>query len=462
MPPCPRRRAMRCSRSRAPVCRPRWPPGRSRPIARCARTPCVPSSSPRPTGRPPDMACCRDFTRTQLIRHAAAEAGRGLPAIEPGMRTPAGTGLSRRSFLVRGAGSALAGDGARRTAPAAPQAGVAPAGAAPQRVLVSIFLPGGCDGMSVLAPVGDPLYSQLRPTLAVPASAGTPFAEDSRLNWSPSAAGLSTLHTEGKVTVFPAIGYDHPDQSHFTSRHFWEVGATDVRARYGWLGRYLDAAGASDNPLQGLSLDGELSPALAPARVPVAAVERPEDFDFWVPGVDDPVKQSMFDAFVDLGRLPTNDPVKAGARMVATEVDTVRRQLAPFATPDGNPSYKSPVPYPDSDLARRLGALGAMLAAGLPLHCVTINSDGGFDTHSGQADSLPSDIKTTCDAVLAFQRDLESRGLADRVLVTLWSEFGRRPEENGSGTDHGAGGAALVVGSKSRRPEGGRVPGASA
>ena len=54
------------------------------------------------------MACCRDFTRTQLIRHAAAEAGRGLPAIEPGMPTPAGTGLSRRSFLVRGAGLALA------------------------------------------------------------------------------------------------------------------------------------------------------------------------------------------------------------------------------------------------------------------------------------------------------------------------------------------------------------------
>jgi len=407
------------------------------------------------------MACCRDFTRTQLIRHAAAEAGRGLPAIEPGMPKPAGTGLSRRSFLVRGAGLALAVYGAGRLGLGALQEGVATAAGAPQRVLVSIFLPGGCDGMSVLAPVGDPLYSQLRPTLAVPASAGTAFAEDSRLNWSPSAAGLSTLHSEGKVTVFPAIGYDHPDQSHFTSRHFWEVGATDVRARYGWLGRYLDAVGASDNPLQGLSLDGELSPALAPARVPVAAVERPEDFDFWVPGVDDPVKQPMLDAFGDLGRLPTSDPVKAGARMVATEVDTVRRQLAPFATPDGNPSYKSPVPYPDSDLARRLAALGAMLAAGLPLHCVTLNSDGGFDTHSGQADSLPSDIKTTCDAVLAFQRDLESRGLADRVLVTLWSEFGRRPEENGSGTDHGAGGAAFVVGSKSRGQMVGEFPGLS-
>jgi uncharacterized protein (DUF1501 family) len=376
------------------------------------------------------------------------------------MPVPAGTGLSRRSFLVRGAGAALAVYGAGRLGLSAVEEGIAAAAAGgPQKVLVTIFMPGGADGMSVLAPVGDPKYAQLRPTLAVAGSAGTAFSEDSRLRWSPSAAGLSTLHGEGKVTVFPAIGYDHPDQSHFTSRHFWEVGITDTRARYGWLGRYLDAVGTDDNPLQGLSLDGDLSPALAPARVPVAAVERPEDFSFWVPGVGDPIYGPMINAFGDLGRLATSDPVRAGARKVASEVESVYKQLAPFVTPDGQPSYSSPVKYPDGNFAQRLAALGAMLAAGLPLHCVTINADGGFDTHSGQAGSLPGDIKDTCDAVLAFQRDIEARGLADRVLVTLWSEFGRRPEENGSGTDHGAAGAAFVVGSKTRGQMVGEFPG---
>ena len=405
------------------------------------------------------MAACRDFTRSQLLHSAAAEAGRGLPAIEPGMPTPAGTGLSRRAFLARGAGVALAVYGADRLGLGAVDEGIAAAAGGSGRVLVSIFLPGGADSMSVLAPVGDTRYAQLRPTLALPASVGTPFGEDARLRWSPSASGLSTLHGEGKVTVFPAIGYDHPDQSHFTSRHFWEVGMTDTRARYGWLGRYLDAVGAPDNPLQGLSLDGDLSPALAPARVPVAAVERPEDFSFWVPGVGEPVEAPMLDAFGDLGRLPSTDPVRAGARKVATEVDSVRRQLAPFATPDGEPNYNSPVAYPDTDFAKRLAALAAMLAAGLPLHCVTVNADGGFDTHSDQADSLPRDVKEVCDAVLAFQRDLEKRGLADRVLTTLWSEFGRRPEENGSGTDHGAAGAAFVIGSKASGTMVGEFPG---
>jgi uncharacterized protein (DUF1501 family) len=259
--------------------------------------------------------------------------------------------------------------------------------------------------------------------------------------------------------VFPAIGYDHPDQSHFTSRHFWEVGMTDAGARYGWLGRYLDAVGAPDNPLQGLSLAGDLSPALAPRQVPVAAVERPEDFGIWVPGVGTPIEAPMREAFGDLGRLPSTDPVRTGARKVATAVDTVRRQLAPFATDDGQPSYTSPVAYPDSDFAKRLAALGAMLGVNLPLRCVTLESDGGFDTHSGQADSLPNDIQSTCDAVLAFQRDLEARGLADRVLITLWSEFGRRPEENGSGTDHGAAGTAFVIGSRARGQMIGEFPG---
>src|SRR5207302_10280486 len=67
--------------------------------------------------------------------------------------------------------------------------------------------------------------------------------------------------------------------------------------------------------------------------------------------------------------------------------------------------------------------------------------------------------KGACGAVLTFQRDLGARGLADRVLVVLWSEVGRRPEENGSGTDHGAAGTAFVIGAKSSGQMIGEFPG---
>jgi uncharacterized protein (DUF1501 family) len=405
--------------------------------------------------------CCRDFSRSQLLRAAAAQAGNGLPAIEPGMPTPAGTGLSRRSFVLRSAGLAMSVYGASKLGLGAFEEGVARAATAPgQRVLVSVFMPGGVDALSVLAPVGDPNYATYRPTLQVDGASTTPFAEDGTLHWHPSAQPLATLHSEGKVTVIPAIGYDHPDQSHFTSRHYWEVGALDAGAGYGWMGRYLDRTGDPDNPLQGLSLDSNLSPALAAATVPVAAVPNPADYSFWVPGVGDPVQQPMLAAIGELGRLSAPDAAFRQARGVAGRVDRLRTQLEPLGK-DGKPTYTIPVPYPTGDFANRLAALAAMVAGDLPLRCVAITAPGSYDTHSNQATALPNGLKQTFDGLLAFQRDLEARGIADRVLVKVWSEFGRRPRENGSGTDHGAAGSAFLIGSRVTGRMVGQFPGLS-
>ena len=209
-----------------------------------------------------DHCHCRDYTRSQLLQRAAAQAGRGLPAIETGMPTPAGTGLSRRNFLSRSAGLALAVYGATKLPLSALEAGIAQA-ATPPRVLVSIFFDGGIDSLNVLAPLNDPTYQSLRPTIGLHLSdnpAPLTFAEDSNLFWHPSAASLRALHGEDKVTVFPAIGYASPNQSHFTSRHYYEIGEVQVGANTGWLGRYIEEVGSDDNPLQGVSLSNELSP----------------------------------------------------------------------------------------------------------------------------------------------------------------------------------------------------------
>ena len=72
-----------------------------------------------------------------------------------------------------------------------------------------------------------------------------------------------------------------------------------------------------------------------------------------------------------------------------------------------------------------------MLSAGLPLRVVALTASGGYDTHDNQAAELSDGLKLTANSLLAFQRDLEARGLADRVLVHVWTEFGRRARENG-------------------------------
>jgi hypothetical protein len=228
---------------------------------------------------------CTEFTRASLLRRSVAEAGRGLPAIEPGMPLPAGSGLDRRTFLARGAGLALAVYGAGKLPLGAFQEGIARAQSTSGPILVSVFLEGGADSLSMLFPAGNAAYVAARPRLALPADAGQPFGEDPSLRWHPSLAPLAELHAEGKVTVLPAVGYTNADQSHFTSRHYWEVGATDAHLRTGWLGRYLDVAGTTDNPLQGLALSDALHPSLASAAVPIAAVSRVDDYDFWAGGV---------------------------------------------------------------------------------------------------------------------------------------------------------------------------------
>jgi uncharacterized protein (DUF1501 family) len=101
-----------------------------------------------------------------------------------------------------------------------------------------------------------------------------------------------------------------------------------------------------------------------------------------------------------------------------------------------------------------------MLAGGLPIRCAALSAPGMYDTHDDQPAELAEGLKLTADSLLAFQRDLEARGIADRVLVHVWSEFGRRVKENGSnGTDHGAAGTGFLVGSRASGTMIGEFPG---
>jgi uncharacterized protein (DUF1501 family) len=409
------------------------------------------------------MDGCRDCNRTEFLRRAVAEAGRGLPGIEPGMPLPAGTGMTRRRFVSQAAGLALGIYGGVALGGRAFDDGIARAaagGASSGRVLVSVFLSGGIDSLNVLFPAGEPAYYSLRPNLALAQGSGLPYLEDARLLWNPAAAGIATLHAEGKVSAIPAIGYADSDKSHFTSRHYWEVGATDASLRTGWLGRYVDVAGAPDNPLQGLTLDVALQPAIASAKNPVSALQAADQYTFAPPGLPPhPLESSIVEEAANIGAVHAKS-ADAGLRTagsVAVQANRVYQQLTGFRS-----GFTSPVAYPASTdpFPHRLAGLAAMIAAGLPLGVVAITSPGRFDTHAAQAGTLQDGLQLTSDSLLAFQRDLESRGVADRVVVHVWSEFGRRAAENGSaGTDHGSAGLGFLIGTKVVGTQIGEFPG---
>lgn len=390
---------------------------------------------------------CKEFSRSRLFHKAAAEAGSGLPSIETGMPLPAGTGLNRRMFLSRTAGLALVVYGASGLRPEAFDEGIAEAAAAAPngRVLVSVFLEGGADPLSLLAPLGDGRYRQLRSHIALPVNAGIAHSTTPTLRWHPAAAGLAKLDLQGKVGVLPGVGYTKPDFSHFTSRHYWEIGSLNEGTGSGWLGRYLDQHGDPNNPVQGLSLDFVLQPALAPVRAPVASLSLPETFRLQV---HPQLQERTLDAVVAIGQAhrrakgALREAAQSGANTAALD-----RQIEPAAVGALPALYpKTGEPFP-----KRLASLAGFLGDGFPIRCAALKAIGNFDTHANQK-ALDADLKLTCDSLFAFQHDLEARGLADRVLIHVWSEFGRRAQDNASlGTDHGAAGIGFLIGTSVRK-----------
>jgi uncharacterized protein (DUF1501 family) len=385
---------------------------------------------------------CDDF-------HATREATR---------RAYLDTGITRRQVLARGIGAGLAVYASRAMSVAdvfgAAEASAAAAPDAP--ILVSVFLPGGCDLLDSFVPLGQyGRYADLRPKLRQkdPAKLGS-----TGLGVHPSLelgtnGGIKGLFEQGKIGLLPGIDYANPDLSHFHSRHFWESGLVTHSAATGWLGRMLDRTGSADNPLQGVSLSNTLSPLLRSAGAPVAAVNSPNSAQFWIPGTWGPSLEMAMSAWAEIAQRPAERPGERAATTAARLAKQVADRLAPYRHDDGKPDPLSPpVEYPkDSDLGERLSQLAGLLAQPLGIRVAAVEADGEFDTHDSQPGDLTAGLKEVSEALSAFQADLEARGLADRVLTFVWSEFGRRPEENESaGTDHGAGGVAWVQGTRAR------------
>jgi uncharacterized protein (DUF1501 family) len=386
------------------------------------------------------MPHCNDFSRTDAHRR---------------------DGLTRRHLLRAGLGAGLALYAAQNMplvrALEAAEASAATGPDAP--VLVNVFVPGGLDLLDTLVPVESyGRYADLRSTVKVAdplALGGTGFGTHPGLGEG-VGGGLKGLFDRGRLGFIPGIDYANPDLSHFNSRHFWETGRVDVGPGPGWLARWIDRHGDADNPFQALSVDGGLSPLLRGARNPVAAVTSPDDAQAWVPGVWEEWHDRYMSHYAALGGARPAAPGPAAVFAAARQSGAVAAALRPYVTDGDTDPLAGSVEYPKESansggFAENLRNLAGMLSLPLGIRVATVEASGDFDTHDDQHAALARDLGSVSAALSAFQADLEARGLADRVLTLVWTEFGRRPQENSSGgTDHGAGGIAWVMGARAR------------
>jgi uncharacterized protein (DUF1501 family) len=310
-------------------------------------------------------------------------------------------------------------------------------------VLVVVELAGGNDGLNTVIPFENPLYYKNRPTLGIAKDEVVRLSD--QLGLHPRMAGLGELFRDGRVAVVQGVGYPEPDRSHFRSMEIWHTASTQKRPpTAGWLGRLLDTtASANESQFAGLSLTGSLPQALRADKVAVPVVAQLQSIAAGAEGA------SPQEALTR--KLATSSAAQAGLGG-AGPVGFMRRQAetvyqAAERLKDAASRYRSSTDYPDTPLAGQLRQAAEIINADLGVRVLFASQDG-YDTHAEQADMHAELLGQLSEALSAFDRDLVELKKADRVLVLVFSEFGRRVDENASrGTDHGAASSLFVVGS---------------
>ncbi|HEY5645573.1 MAG TPA: DUF1501 domain-containing protein [Pseudomonadales bacterium] len=333
--------------------------------------------------------------------------------------------VNRRRFLQGSAALAAAGLPlwARRAAAAPVE---------DERILVVVELSGGNDGLNCIVPHGDDAYYRHRPELGIPRDGL--LALDDHFGFNPGMLGFQRLWEKGQLAVVHGCGYDNPSFSHFTSMAYWHTAAPNSGAEYGWVGRLADQLAPEPVPNFLVNIDNRQSLAVR------SRVHTPVVFDD-----PDRFQRRGFAAERALlnqdrepdGRNPNqaflNDVARSGR-----EASALIRQAWS--------AYQTPVDYGIAPLD--LNKVAACIAADLPtrLYYVAFRNNA-FDTHVQQGNLHTRLLSYACDAIHGFLADVERLGVADRVLLMAFSEFGRRVPENANlGTDHGAAGLMFLAG----------------
>lgn len=320
------------------------------------------------------------------------------------------------------------------------------------RTLVVIFLRGGADGLSLVVPFGDDAYAKMRRSIAIAApgvdeygnaNEGAALDLDGFFGLHPQMRPLVPHFESGLAVAAHAVGYDQNTRSHFEEQDVWETGIIgNTVSSDGWLNRHL-ATSAGTGRLRAVTI-GDSLPRILHGKAAAYALRGIEDLTMpSVPGVDPArIGAALEHAYcTDPGRHHT----AARDLLAQSSAATLEGMEQLRAITKG--SYDSAVPYPETQLGRRLMQAARLIKADIGLEVVEVDF-GGWDTHQGQGGAngqLGNLAGQLASAVDAFTRDLDDR--MDDVLIVTLTDFGRTAAENGTGgTDHGWANAMLLVG----------------
>ena len=309
-------------------------------------------------------------------------------------------------------------------------------------VLVVLQLSGGNDFMNTLVPYTNPLYVDNRPNVRIPSDQVLPINDT--LGFNPNAAPIKALYDQGKVAVIQGVGYPTPNRSHFRSMDIWHTCEPEKIADEGWLGRAIrEMDPKKENVLTGVNFGRGLPRAVVAGGVPVASVGNLESYGVLTTIETEEQRTEALDIFSRMyspamGRGPVLDYLSQTGMEALQGADILATAPA---------QYTSTVEYSDSSMGQYMRNIAQVHCAGLGTRVLyTTAPYNSFDTHATQMSAHAKLWKEVSRTVTDFYQDLQDHQASDNVLLLVFTEFGRRVHDNGSGTDHGSGGAAFIIG----------------
>ena len=305
------------------------------------------------------------------------------------------------------------------------------------KILVLLQMNGGNDGLNTLIPYEDDLYYTKRPQIGIKKEEVVPLTEYTGLN--PAMSGFRNLYDEGKLGIVQNVGYENHSRSHFRATDIWLSGSnSDQHIFDGWVGRSLSQ----------LYPDFDNEAPKHPMAVQIGSVESmlfqshmgSMSVVFESPG--------LFYQMVSGSTADDDPPVNSLAGAELAFLRKISSQSTNYASviKQSADKGKNKMAYPATSIGKQLAIVASLIGGGLETP-VYLTSLSGFDTHANQLASHAKILKQLSEAVTSFQADLEQMGVADKVVLMTFSEFGRRVEENGSrGTDHGSAAPLFVIG----------------
>jgi len=309
-------------------------------------------------------------------------------------------------------------------------------------VLVVLQMTGAYDALNTFIPYSDPHYMDHRPVVNI--APEDVLAVDDKVGFHPAMAPIKEMYDQGKVAVLQGIGYPNPNRSHFRSLDIWHTAEPEKMISDGWLGKAIrDIDPNKENILTAVNFGRGLPRALAASGVSVASVGDLSNYGVLtgIQGADD--RSEALDIFARM-YAPMIGTGAVSDYLSQTGLDALK---GADILSDAPKTYSSSVEYGGSPLAQWIKNIAQVHLAdfGTRIFYTGVNP-GTFDTHANENITLPKLWGDVSNAVSDFYQDLKEHNANEEVVILLFTEFGRRVVDNGSGTDHGSGSVAFMIG----------------